>query len=287
MTATDKATDVVADVAEEVADQAQYVAEVTRGADSRRVGFAVGAFFVGAGVGGGLAFLLTRRRLETKFSQIADDEIAEMREHYQEKLLAREAEDAKGNLEDIVAERGYTTPETDTRPPMAVAPPSEIATAGEEPSPPTEPRPEPETHNVFADHADTVTAEWDYEVEKRRRSPDQPYVIHYDERHEFEGYSEVTLSYYEADDVLCNERDEIIDPEHREEMVGEGNLERFGHGSNDPHVVYIRNDKLEIVFEVVKSPNSYAEEVHGFRHTGGYSHNIERMRHRENDPDDD
>jgi hypothetical protein len=99
-----------------------------------------------------------------------------------------------------------------------------------------------------------------------------------------EGYDHVTLTYYEVDDVLCNERDEIVDPDRdRENLVGERNLNLFGHGSNDASIVYIRNDKLEIVFEVVKSPNSFAEEVHGFRHEDWDRGNVERMRARERD----
>jgi hypothetical protein len=49
--------------------------------------------------------------------------------------------------------------------------------------------------------------EWDSRG-ARRRSPDIPYVIHYDERDEMEDYQEVTLTYYDGDDVLCDERDE-------------------------------------------------------------------------------
>jgi hypothetical protein len=36
----------------------------------------------------------------------------------------------------------------------------------------------------------------------------------------------------------------------------------------------------------VKSPNAYAEEVHGFQHTD-YSRNLERMRARERDEQED
>ena len=303
MTAADTATEIVADVAEEVADQAQHVADVSRGASGRGTGLAMGAFLIGAGIGGGVAYVFAKRQLELKYAKIADDEIAEMREHYHEKALALEAEAAKGDLEDIVAERGYTTEAGDERPPMAVAPPTKVVEAAAEateaikeertkPAPvvPVEAAPQAEvkTRNVFedADEHAAITTSWDQQAELRRRSPDHPYVIHYDERDEFEGYSEMTLTYYEADDVLCNERDEIVTPEERDRLVGEKNLERFGHGSNDPSIVYVRNDSLELMMEVVKSPNSYAEEVHGLKHTS-YGGNLERMRAREREELDD
>jgi len=69
--------------------------------------------------------------------------------------------------------------------------------------------------------------------------------------------------------------------------VGERNLNLFGHGSNDASVVYVRNDKLELIFEVVRSPNSFAEEVHGFHHEAYSRRNLERMRMKERDDDQD
>jgi hypothetical protein len=298
MTATAKATEAVAEVAEEVSDQALNVAEVARQAPGRGLGLAVGAFLVGTGVGGGVAFLLTRRKLETKYAKISDNEIAEMREHYQAKVRAAEATAAKRPMEEIVKEQGYAAPEPDisARPPMAVQPPA--AVVEEEGAKATDPpkaipkppvpvdRPAPEVRNIFRDRQKAEEAaaeqmpEWDYHEELRHRSPETPYVIHYDEREEMD-YQVVTLTYYEQDDVVCDERDTVIDENEREKLLGEKNLNRFGHGSNDPSVVYIRNDQLEIVYEVVKSPNSYAEEVHGFTHEGYYRGNLERMRARE------
>lgn len=249
-----------------------------------RVGFCA----LGLAVGGVAGYFVTKRLLKTKYSKIADEEIAEMRNHYLEKARAAEAAAAKRPVEEIVQERGYSPSgdRTNTPPPMVVQPPessqremerieSEDEAAGEPPD-------EPEAHNIFQE-VEPVEHEWDYHEELKRRSPDIPYVIHYDERQEMgDAYHEVTLTYYEGDDVLCNERDDIVDPDERDNVVGEGNLDRFGHGSNDPSIVYIRNDKLEIVYEVIRSPHRFAEEVHGFRHYG-YGKNLERMRARERD----
>jgi hypothetical protein len=46
--------------------------------------------------------------------------------------------------------------------------------------------------------------------------------------------------------------------------VGVENMLRFGHGSGDPNVVYIRNPKLEADFEVTRSAGKYAKEVLGY-----------------------
>lgn len=291
MTATDKATEVVADVADEVSEQASNVADVARTTDSGRVALAIGAFLLGAGVGGGGAYIFAKRQLETKYSKIADEEIAEMREHYQAKARALEAEAAKRPMEDIVREQGYGQPSEEepgpsAGPPMAVQPPKAVVDADAPVYPSPKPEAEPEVHNVFTDHGDPETTvpvehDWDYQAELKKRSPDAPYVIHYDERDEMDDYQVVTVTYYEGDDVVCDERDSVIDEEERNRLIGEQNLNRFGHGSNDPNVVYVRNDSLQLIYEVCKSPNSYAEEVHGFRHGDVYRGNLERMRARE------
>ena len=97
---------------------------------------------------------------------------------------------------------------------------AEDEAAGEPPDIPGEDEPEPQ--NIFEEAQ--VTHEWDWHEERKKRSPDIPYVIHADERFETEEYSDVTLTYYDGDDVLCNDRDEIVDPSDIDRLVGERNL---------------------------------------------------------------
>lgn len=73
-------------------------------------------------------------------------------------------------------------------------------------------------------------------------------------------YTQNTLTYFADDDVLADERDQPI--HNKRPIVGEDNL-RFGEESNDPNIVYIRNDILEVDFEVCLSEGSFAHEVLG------------------------
>jgi hypothetical protein len=291
MSATDKVTEVVtettADAAAEVARQAEAMEHFIRSMNQTKVKYGLLGYALGTAIGAFTAFTIAYRRAETKYSKIADTEISEMRQHYQAKILAAESQAQKlSPVKDIVSERGYAAPSVEG-PPMAVQPPTGVgeidddSEMGADENTPDIEKFAPHTRNVF-DDAPQVDHEWDYHEERRKRSPDIPYVIHYDERHEID-YQEVTLTYYSGDDVLCNEQDEVIDPDNRDNLVGDKNLDRFGHGSNDPSIVYIRNDRLELVYELVLSPNSYAEEVHGFSHEGYHRGNLERMRARERD----
>lgn len=301
MTATEAAVDAAIDVAETVVDHTPVVSS------GRSTAFTIGAFLVGAGIGGGIAYLLTNRRLEAKYSKISETEIAEMREHYVAKVRAAESTAAKRPVEEIVKARGYSSPDAQTTsPPMAVQPPSKVMGSEDEvagepddsamasddvegphgvssPDIPTASEDAAaQARNVFTDHGPPED-DWDPAEERKKRSPDIPYVIHYDERNDMEGYDDMTLTFYEGDDVVCDDRDTVVDPDRRNMMFGDANLEKFGHGSGAAEIVYVRNDRLEIVFEIIKSPNHYAEEVHGLSHESYDRGNLKRMRARERD----
>lgn len=110
--------------------------------------------------------------------------------------------------------------------------------------------------NIFREDQD----HWDYEEEERnRQDPTKPYIIHVDEFFANEkGYIQSTLQYYQGDNILCDEQDvPVYNPE---KIVGK--LE-FGHGSNDPNVVYVRNEKLEVEWEILLDHGHFQTEVLG------------------------
>jgi len=115
---------------------------------------------------------------------------------------------------------------------------------------------DPVQYNVFErDYGD-----WDYDVELATRTIEKPYILH---RDEFWGeemqYDQSTLTYYVDDDILTSEEDN--QPIPRYETVT-GPL-RFGHGSGDPNIVYVRNDNHSAEYEVVRFEGSYTQEVLG------------------------
>ncbi len=116
------------------------------------------------------------------------------------------------------------------------------------------------THNVFTD-ADSASGEWDYDEELKTRTPDKPYIIEHDEFYQSDMIS-TTLTYFEGDGALADDSDEHI-PDI-EGTVGSENLARFGHGSRDNNILYIRNEKLDLLIEVVRNQGKYTEQVLGF-----------------------
>lgn len=117
------------------------------------------------------------------------------------------------------------------------------------------------TSNIFLDGR--PVEEFDYATEVAKRDPELPYVITHDEFMENEnGWTQTTLTYYNGDDVLTDDQDMPI-PDI-EAIVDSENLTKFGYGSRDKNVVYVRNEKIETDFEITLSQGEFSKEVGGF-----------------------
>ena len=92
-----------------------------------------------------------------------------------------------------------------------------------------------------------------------------PYVIsqeEYFDETQFVNFDKECLVYYEEDETLSTERDEVI--YNVEEVIGEDALDNFGCNSGSHNLVYVRNVRLETDYEITKDDGSYKETVLGF-----------------------
>lgn len=113
--------------------------------------------------------------------------------------------------------------------------------------------------NVFT----VEDSDWDQEAELATRDPNGPYIIHQEEFISDDmGYHQETLTYYQGDDIMADNEDTPI--YNYAGLMGEL---RFGHGSKDRNVVYIRNEKLHIEWEILLHQGHFAQEVLGLRLT--------------------
>lgn len=117
--------------------------------------------------------------------------------------------------------------------------------------------------------------EWDQDEENENRSPDAPYVISKREFHDgATPHRQTSLEYFAGDDILCDEQ-RIPIADH---VKIAGRLE-FGRGTDDPDVVYVRNERLDSEFEITRNHGTYAAEVLGLQAEEDADREDDQLRH--------
>lgn len=193
-------------------------------------------FTVGAAIGSAV----TWKVVKTKYEQIANEEIASVKEEYSY-LMTKMKNKLKENVNKIEEEDG-----------------------GE--------------HCPDYDERDFTSVEKEqvdyYKLSSKYRSDDEndekgdegdgdevlyvngPYVISPDE---FSisppGFNAQALNYF-ADGILADDWGYTLDVE---KTIGEDSLKHFGEYTDD--IVYVRNERTEIDYEVTKDPRTYGEAI--------------------------
>jgi hypothetical protein len=275
---------VVEQVAETLVETLGPVEEYIRvGHQWIAVGFVGG---LGLGLVGGYFF--AKKRLETKYDKIAQEEIDEARDYYRAAKAATEAR-LKAPITEVVEYLGYVktedtigTAESDAFKKREAAENlidyHKKAVGEGEPA-------EEAVQGVFEAHPPS-DHEWNMPAElmARKQNPDVPFVIHLDEFGELhdEDYTTVCYTWYYEDEILADERDEPID--NIDETVGLDNLQRFGHGSGNAHVVLVRNTETKTDIEISRSDGKYVDNVTPYLQHQYYQ--VEKMRKRHERFDD-
>ena len=237
---------VVEDVVEEVATNLEEAAAVTRRINPQAVGYFAGGLALGLVAGFYFGHRWNREKIKAEAFKESEAEVEKIREVYQQRIVAARE---KPSVEEVIEERGYSTRETESveRPLKAPVPVIE--------PPLTLPG------TVTYGESKSKNEGWNFPEELAGRTSEAPYVIHQDEFNgDDNGYAHVTYTYYSEDDVLTDEDDTPLP--HADLIVGQDNL-KFGHGTDDPDVVFVRNDRIEVEMEICRLPASYAEEVLG------------------------
>ena len=242
--ATEQVIEQVAEVAEKAAEHLEDAAVVTRRLNPKIIGYSTIGLGVGIAIGFAVGYRWNRAKIRAEAFKQSEKEVEEIREMYRESAESVKIATGKPPLDEVIEERGYLVVEEEerpTRPPVPVAP-----------APPLSREELTKSKNDG----------WDYPAELAKRSDDRPYIIHQDEYSENgTEYKQETLTWYASDEVLTDEDEAPM--ENPDAIVGMENLDKFGHGSDDVRVVFIRNDLMQMEYEVCLVLNSYASEVQG------------------------
>jgi len=238
---------------------------------------------VSGGASAFTAIKVAETKLEAKYAEIAREEIDQAREHYKAirkveeyAQTPEELAEEKGYSDEIASTEGYVTDNESPDEVIVVSDTNEvtapdgtvirtrvetIARVEDTKIMVTANKPDPTTlvSNIFHD-AKSTNSTFDYAEELDNRKNGEPYIISEDEFIADENsWDQVSLTYFEGDDTLVDARDMPI-PE-TERTVGDQNLTRFGHGSRDKNIVYVRNEKIETEFEISRDPGEFANEA--------------------------
>jgi hypothetical protein len=234
----------------------------------------VGGVLGGAMVGSGVTMLVLTKRIEAKYAAISDAEIAEAREMYKrrfkegefadlsalgEKYLEQTEEPAVQEFVTsardnpmvqeavrLATEQQYVSYDTRTIP-VVQTPEEKIEIVGSQ------------QKRVFDDHPIIDTGEYDRAEEDQKKAEGKPYILEHDTFYDNDlGREQFTLTYFEEDDVLVDEKDRPIP--NKDSVVGAGNL-RFGVGTDQANVVLLHNPSIGVDYEVTRDKGSYAREI--------------------------
>ena len=239
--------------------------------------YLAGSFFVGVGLGSGVAVLVMKRRHDKEMEGLEADleKMNATRREMRRIIDNLQARDPQEPLPPIYEDDdldGVTFPDGEVPPTAA-----ELIAAFEEKrhGAPAKPafvdyskafsRSKPGEAPTLADDEpvdDGEDSEADEAIEIVPINRNKPYVIsEYEWESERSDYEKTTISYYLTDGVLADEQDAVIDdPDY---AIGDC-LGRFGEKTGDNDLVYVRNDVLETDFEVVRVHKGYVETVFGF-----------------------
>lgn len=219
-----------------------------------------------------VGYAVATRRMETKYSQIAEQEIAEAKAYYAtlnekpsmdelaEKYKDEIAEEVTPAEEDEAAQQGLAKIRNYQSPAMQ----EEVQDEEEKEVVREEIR--RSRRNIFDHRPQVRDFDWDEELKRREDNTVDPFVITKDEYMANEtNYVQTSLTWFNGDDTLADEKDMPV--QDVEGQIGLEALTQFGYGSEDANIVYVRNPRTGHDMEVVYSEREYAQDVGGLRHS--------------------
>lgn len=232
-------------VVETVAEGLEEAAVITRRFNPKSISLVAGGIGIGLVVGFVIGYRWNRAKIRAEAFRESEKEVEQIRELYRNETAALKARQ-KPHLEEVIEDRGYSDrqeePERPTRPPVPAGPPPEST--------------------MKLETGKDKDLHWEYPQELANRSPDRPYIIHQDEYDQPDSdYKTEVLTWWSGDDVLTGEDEQPM--LNADDIVGLEHMSRFGHGTDDFNVLFIRNDRLKMEYEVCRMTTSYEEEIQG------------------------
>lgn len=216
----------------------------------------VGTSLISLAAGAAGGFLYAKRTLDSKYNEIMEEEIERTKNYYAAFHKREEFSTPEGAAQILLPDGFEILEEPEEEDPLSRREQAERVLYENKYAKPVK---QVET-NIF-DNPNSGSNEEDYQKAVAARTTTEPYVISEEEYMEEENYRQITVTFYEGDEVLVDEQ--TSEPIMKAEKTLGIKRPPFGQWSNDPNVVYVRNDALEAVFEVLRHQGRYSEVVLG------------------------
>jgi hypothetical protein len=223
---------------------------------------------VGSLIGGSVAYVLARSRARREYEARLDQAVAEVKAHYARPILPRIEDSEDAQVVKLVGTRpGARWSEVirDTVSPQPVRDPLEGLDDGSLDEESTDEDSGGGRAGEVADGVGGLPALAGAADSVEEAEPDHPFEITeaaFGELAE-EGFQQISVTYYEADRTLCDDRDQPI--RDVKGTIGTDNPKGLNPElSGDPHIRYVRNRRLEVDFEILLDARSFAETVLGY-----------------------
>ena len=219
-------------------------------------------------LGGGLGFLVGKKVYEGYYANVAQEEIDSVKESFEARKPIKSARTSK--FDEIRSNNGMTDELYEKRKEVRSGGNASLTRSSLDDNPNERAKrnynlfgandSDPETESDYEDDDGPVTDEAGKSEEEMSDSEDglsEPYLINDMQfSDENQHYDKVSLYYYKLDDILCEE-EEILDD--IEETIGYEAMTALDNQTT----VWVRNERLEIDYEVISINKSYAEAVEG------------------------
>lgn len=237
-------------------------------------------------IGSVAGYLVAKRRLESKYEEIAQQEIAEARrrlkmfykrEEFAKPPIKGEPDDEEGEDQLLILEETVTTLLNQYDPSQQFGSDNHYPSTNGKPLGKDIPV---QKRNVFEE---PIMSDGEEDAEEQfpaygPRVPGKPYVISSAEFNaDDRGYRQITLTYY-SDGALVEEGDRNEELNIVEDLIGEESLQYFGQDPDDPSTIHVRNDHLRVDYEVIYDERRFGQDMLGLRDDSEFMQQVQQLR---------
>lgn len=192
--------------------------------------FGIVGFVLGAAAGS----LVTWKLIEKKYADIADEEVASVKEMYARKNDTEKMVECTKPVSVTIEDKEESE--------KLNALTSVYVSSNDKPD--------------YTAYSQVKSVETDTKPSEPEEKHDAPYVIEPGEFGEFTEYEQIELTYYK-DDVICENSTDMIDPE---DILGDIDVaDHFGEYENDR--VFVRDDRRMVDYEILRDERTFMEAI--------------------------